>query len=142
VPLFVLDTSAILCFLNREDGFERVREIIDSARDPSRMDRSETLIPFVAVMELEYLLLRRFSAVRTDQTLSLVENWPAVVVESDVTWRRAAAALKARTPLSVADAWIASLAQLRSGILVHKDPEYDQAPELQVVRLPYRRSGP
>jgi predicted nucleic acid-binding protein len=48
-----------------------------------------------------------------------------------------AAELKARYPISLADAWIAAAALLEQADLVHKDPEFEVivAPQL---RLPYQ----
>lgn len=48
-----------------------------------------------------------------------------------------AAEIKARHPLSLADAWIAATAQLHSAILVHKDPEFAALDGLQQI-LPYK----
>ena len=48
------------------------------------------------------------------------------------------AKVKAKGSLSVADAWIASLAILHQCELVHKDPEFDRVNELTVIRLPYK----
>jgi predicted nucleic acid-binding protein len=131
---FVLDTSAILTVLNQEDGLETVVELLDQARTGQTI----VYLPFMALMELEYLLLRRISAEETEYLLTLVQAWPVQVVESSEEWRRQAAAIKARTPLSVADAWNASLALWREAQLVHKDPEYEQTPHLLMLTLPYK----
>jgi predicted nucleic acid-binding protein len=49
-----------------------------------------------------------------------------------------AAQVKATYSLSVADAWIASLAIFHSARLVHRDPEYDAIEGLRSLRLPER----
>lgn len=131
---FVLDTSAVLTILNREDGLDTVLSLLDKARDGQCI----IFIPFLALMELEYLLLRRISPEETMAVLSLVNAWPVQILESTEEWRHQAAKLKSRTPLSVADAWIASLALLQQAELVHKDPEYDQVPGLPILKLPYK----
>jgi len=46
--------------------------------------------------------------------------------------------VKAKTSLSVADAWIASLALLHQAELVHKDPEFESVPDLPMTKLPYK----
>ncbi len=44
--------------------------------------------------------------------------------------------------MSVADAWIAALAQERQAILVHKDPEFEQVEAMiKVLKLPYKVSS-
>ena len=109
MSFYVLDTSAIMCVLFQEDGAEMVMEILrKSAGRPEQDDA--VLVPFIALMETEYWLLRRLSTREAEETLFLVENWPVEVQESNPDWRHVAAKVKARGSLSVADAWIASLA--------------------------------
>jgi len=131
---FVLDTSAILTVLNQEEVKEELVSLLDTAKQQQAM----IFLPFMALMELEYLLLRKISPEETDYLLTLVRAWPIQVSESSEEWRHKAAQVKARTPLSVAGAWIASLALLREAELVHKDPEYDQVPNLLMLKLPYK----
>ena len=45
--------------------------------------------------------------------------------------------IKAHTPVSIADAWIDSMAQLLDAELVHKDPEYEQISGLAMMKFPY-----
>lgn len=130
---FVLDTSAVLTILNREDGLATVLPLLEEAK--ARQD--VLYIPFIALMELEYLLLRRISVEETMAILALVRAWPVEVPESSEDWRHQAALIKSKTSLSVADAWIASLALLKQAELVHKDPEFEQVPELAMIKLPY-----
>jgi predicted nucleic acid-binding protein len=142
MPVYVLDTSAIMCVLYQEDGAEQVVEILDAAQTSSRGDAAEVLVPFIALMEMEYWLRRRLAPREVEHILLLVANWPVQVVESNPQWRRLAAQVKAYASLSVADAWIAALAILRQGELVHKDPEFDQVTELESLRLPYKSGMP
>ena len=134
MPAFVLDTSAVLTILNREDGLGAVLTLLDKAQDPEYV----IYMPFMALMELEYLLLRRVSPEETMAILALVKAWPVQVQESTEEWRHQASMIKAQASLSVADAWIASLALVHSAELVHKDPEYEHLPDLPMVKLPYR----
>ncbi len=137
MSFYVLDTSAIMCVLFQEDGAETVMEILRRSTGSPEQDDA-VFVPFIALMETEYWLLRRLSTREAEETLFLVENWPLEVQESNPDWRHVAAKVKARGSLSVADAWIASLAILHQCELVHKDPEFDQVDELAVVRLPYK----
>ena len=137
MSVFVLDTSAILTLLNDEDGQEEVTSLLDQVRDGAAV----IYLPFMALMELEYLLLRKASAEKTQYLLALVQAWRLQKVESDETWRHLAAEVKAVTSLSVADAWIAALALLHDACLVHKDPEFEGVPRLQMLTLPYKVLG-
>jgi predicted nucleic acid-binding protein len=139
MPSYVLDTSAIMCVLFREEGSDQVVEILDAAKNNKGEDQAKVFIPFIALMEVEYWLLRRLSLREMETTLFLVESWPSQVVESNPQWRHEAARVKATASLSVADAWIAALAILNQGELVHKDPEFEQlSSRLKMLRLPYK----
>ena len=131
---FVLDTSAILTVLNREDGLDTVIALLDMAKD----QQHDLYLPFMALMELEYLLMRRVSPEETMLILTMVAAWPVEIPRYTEEWRHHAAVVKSQTPLSVADAWIAALAILQHGELVHKDPEFERVPGLEMLKLPYK----
>lgn len=131
---YVLDTSAVLSVFNQEDGFEAVVELLKQAQE----NQATLFVPFMALMELEYLLLRKISPEEMMVVLHLVNSWPVQSPESNEHWRHQAAKVKNSTSLSVADAWIAGLALLEGAALVHKDPEYEGVPGLNMVKLPYR----
>lgn len=62
-------------------------------------------------------------------------------VESSENLGTQAGAIKAAHRLSVADAWIAALAQEKGATLVHKDPEFEQIESaVKIVKLPYKSS--
>ena len=125
----VLDTSAIVAYLYDEEGADVAEEVIFARTDA-------LLVPFIAMMEVEYKLIRDGEDV--EERISWILEWPIRVVESDEEWRRAAARVKAPGRLSVADAWVASLALLNDAVLVHKDPEFDVVADLKHLRLPSR----
>jgi predicted nucleic acid-binding protein len=142
MPSYVLDTSAIMCVLFQEPGAEQVVEIFDAVVAGLEAHEVRVLMPFIALMEVEYWLLRRLAPGEVGATLLLIESWPSVVVQSNDEWRHEAARVKATASLSLADAWIAALAKLSHGELVHKDPEFEQLTnQLEMLRLPYRNRG-
>jgi predicted nucleic acid-binding protein len=130
---YVLDTSAVLAVLKAEPGYEKVAEILAEAESDAGQD---ILLPFMAVMETQYRLLRDLPQEEVLAAVRLVEAWPVTVMESTPSWRQRAAEVKSRGGLSVADAWIASLALLHDAELVHKDPEFDNVEGLRSYRLP------
>jgi predicted nucleic acid-binding protein len=131
---YVLDTSALLTVLNNEPGVETVLSILEAAHS----GEARVYLPFMALMELEYLSLRQRSQEATRRILTLVEAWPVEVEESTQEWRQEAARVKASASISLADAWTCSLACLVDAELVHKDPEYDAVPGLKTLQLPYK----
>ncbi len=105
---YVLDTSALLTVLNNEPGVDTVLSILEAARS----GEAQVYLPFMVLMELEYLSLRQRSQDETRWILTLVKAWPVEIEDSTQEWRHEAARVKATTPLSIADAWICSLACL------------------------------
>ena len=134
MPGYILDTSAILTVLQDEPGTQTVLELLESARAGD----IAVHLPFMALMELEYQSLRRLGPGETHRILGLVSSWPVRIAQSTEPWQHEAAQIKVSAQVSVADAWICSLARLLDAELVHKDPEYDTVTDLQVLRLPYK----
>ncbi len=128
---YVLDTSAVLAVVLGEPQGRSVMKMLVQAR------RGKVTIglPFLALMEGEYALLRRFQAEEVAVSLLLIQSWPAIVIESDEEWRHEAARIKASGGLSLADAWMAALAMLSNAQLVHKDPEFDNIAGLRSAKL-------
>lgn len=142
---YVLDTSALLAAVQNEPGGIQVIEILGSrlggeVHDPSAApgDAPPVYLPFMTLMELEYHLTQRRGLYEAARESAVIRAWPVELVESSPRWRQEAARLKATHSLSLADAWIAGLAILRSARLVHRDAEFDAIPELESVRLPDR----
>jgi predicted nucleic acid-binding protein len=135
VAEYVLDTSAILAYLYDEQGADEAELLI--------FGQDEVLIPFIALMEVEYKLLQELrDSNEVRERMATLANWPLEPVESDPAWRSAAARVKSQGKISVADAWVAALAVLRDAFLVHKDPEFDSVMNLNHKRLPYTPRQP
>ncbi len=125
---YVLDTTALVSYFKAEPLGAQVRDML--LQQPSNL-----LIPFMAVMELRYVLRRAFSLSRVGQTIETLRRSGVSIVESNPAWGALAADVKARGGLSLADAWIASLALMHNAELLHNDPEFDSVDGLRSCRL-------
>ena len=76
VSSFVLDTSAILCVLFQEEGANQVVEILKAPQGPGQRDRTPVFVPFVALMDMEYWLVRRLPSGEVERTMLMVGSWP------------------------------------------------------------------
>jgi predicted nucleic acid-binding protein len=132
---YVLDTSALLALFKDEEGAQEVEDILDSCTAGD----STVYVPFMSLMEFEYSTLRAQGRASTERALLTIQAWPARRMESSPEWGRRAAQVKALGSLSVGDAWNAALALILDAELVHKDPEFDDVPELKHRRLPYKK---
>ena len=124
---YVLDTSALMRLFLGESEAEEVQEIVEGDEPVA--------LPFMTLMELRYVLLRQLPRPQVDRILTTLRAWPVDIPESDPRWGEAAAEVKAKGGLSLADAWNAALALLRDYELVHKDPEFDGVSGLRAIHL-------
>jgi len=132
---YVLDTSAWFALIEDEEGTDRVQSIIETVSSGS----VQILVSFMSFMEVFYITLQERDIEEAETRVRLIESLPITRVESTIPLSIAAGRLKAKYRISVADAWVAALAQDRNAILVHKDPEFEQVEdEIQVIKLPYK----
>lgn len=129
---FALDTSALVAWMEDEPGADRIDELLRSD--------SEVMLPWPTLMELYYLTARRRGIPFAQKRYAMITHLNITVLDdwNQGLWLQAAR-LKARYPVSLADAQIAALARSVDAILVHKDPEYEPlAQELRLEALPFK----
>ena len=122
MPVFCLDTSAILTLRDDEPGAERVAMLLEGP-DPC-------FACFMTRMEVLYRVWKdegeRSGRLAYEQLQSLPIQW----VDQTEPLLLEASRIKATHPLSVADAWIAATALHRQATLLHKDPEFEAITQL------------
>ncbi len=132
---YVFDTSAWLTLIEDEAGADVVESLLEKANAGS----VEILVSFMSFMEVFYITLQERDIEEAQTRLSLMASLPIARAESTVSLSISAARLKAKHRMSVADAWIAALAQEKGATLVHKDPEFEQIEDaLEMLKLPYK----
>lgn len=133
---YVLDTSAWLTLIEDEEGADEVQKIIEESIE----DKSEIYVSFMTYMEIYYITLQEQDEKEARSRIELISGLPVFKIESSENVGNIAAQFKAKNRISVADAWIAALAETEKAILVHKDPEFDQLNNsVQLQRLPYKK---
>jgi predicted nucleic acid-binding protein len=127
----VLDTSALLAFMESEPGDERVEFIL----------RNENVfIPWPALTELMYITIREKGDEDAELRYAMLKNSGATILwQADEPLMLTAAGLKAAHRISFADALIAAYAIQSQAILVHKDPEMELLTgRIEMEILPYK----
>ena len=133
--IYVLDTSAWLTLIEDEAGADSVEELIEKARAGEIV----VLISFMSFMEVYYITIQERDRHEAPARVDLMAALPRLRVDSTAALGLLAGELKAEHRLSVADAWIAALAQERNATLVHKDPEFEPVEAtVKVLKLPYK----
>lgn len=135
VERFLLDTSAVLTFTDREEGFETIEALLDRAMS----EAVEVSICAVSLMEIYYIALQEQGEDEAASLVALVKAWPVRWIYPDERTLLIAGRFKAYHRLSFADAVIAGVARHQQAVLVHKDPEFEAlASEVVLQALPYK----
>ena len=129
--LYLLDTSALLTFIEDEPGSDRVEEVLKDAA---------ILLPWPVLMEIYYITLQEKGRAEADRRYALLRQLRAEILWAmDEPILLTAARLKAEHHVSLADAVVAAFAIRNNAVLIHKDPEFDVlAGLLPMEALPYR----
>lgn len=129
--LYLLDTSALLTFIEDEAGSDRVEEVLRGA---------SILLPWPVLMETYYITLPEKGCAEADRRYALTRQLHAEILWAmDEPILLTAARLKAEYHVSLADAVVAAFAIRNNAVLIHKDPEFEAlAALLPMEALPYK----
>jgi len=134
--IYILDTSALLTFIEDEEGAERVESLLIEAEKGN----VTVYLSFISLTEVFYITKKEKGEQEASERLGLIKSLAVHIIESEEPLNIMAGTLKADYRISLADAFIAALCQYHQGIIVHKDPEFEQlAPLMQELRLPYKK---
>lgn len=117
---FVLDSFAILAYLQREPGSEEVRRLLNRAR----AQKAHILVNQINIGEVYYMLIRKRSAQIAATFKDHIEAFPWTITQNDMEDVLGAAEIKASFPIAYADAFAAWTAQTSQATLVTGDPEF------------------
>ena len=128
----VLDSWALLCYLEQEPGFEKVIELFEKATESS----TPLLMCVVNWGEVYYQVTRRFGEQKAQEMERLIETFPIKLIAADQDLTRQAAQIKAVKRMAYADCFAVALARLRKAELYTGDPEFKAAEkDVKVVWL-------
>lgn len=117
---FVLDSYALLAFLEGESGGAEVERLVRQAS----ARRCELLMSVVNLGEVLYITERERGLHKVHEVLARVDELPIRIVDADRDHVLAAAHIKAIWPVAYADCFAAALAKLEGATVVTGDPEF------------------
>ena len=136
---YVLDSFALLAYLEGEAGMARVRSVLDGAE----AERHTVYISVINVGEVLYITERERGLREARQTLAAIDQLPLDIVEVSRPTVLVAAHIKARFAISYADAFAVVTAHGHEGVVMTGDPEFEPLVEAGVVRVAWLpRRGP
>jgi len=119
---YVLDSYALICYLENEKNAGMVEAILKKAVD----NEAEVFLCVINWGELYYIVLREQGKKSAELLLKTLGNYPINIIEADKNLTIEAAEIKAFKKLSFADAFAAALAINKNASLVTGDKEFRQ----------------
>ena len=117
----VFDSFALIALFRKELGFEIVRDLLVKIAN----DESEGFISAINVGEIYYMIARKSNEKYAEAALTAIKKMPVQIQEPDLKMCVDAASMKARHPISYADAFAATLAISRKAVLITGDREFE-----------------
>jgi ribonuclease VapC len=127
--VFVLDSYAILAYLQDEPAASRMEKLLEIA---SRQ-KSRLLFSLINLGELLYITERRGGIVKAQDALALIQQLAIEIVPADEQLVFAAAHIKANHPLSYADSFVVAVALQEGATILTGDPEFQAVEDLVKV---------
>jgi uncharacterized protein len=118
----VLDSWAIMSYLQDEPSAERVANIIADAHEGD----IPLLMSVVNAGEVWYIIARRTSEADADRVLRQLKQLGIEMVDADWEIAHQAGKFKAKNKMSFADCFAAALAKLKKALLITGDSEFKQ----------------
>jgi uncharacterized protein len=118
----VLDSWAVIAYLEDEDSAAKVADIIADAHD----EQIPLVMTVVNAGEVWYIVARQTSAADADASIKQLRDLGIGFVDADWSLAREAGYFKSKNKMSFADAFAAALAKQRRAHLATGDPEFKQ----------------
>jgi ribonuclease VapC len=123
---FVLDTFALLAYLQDEPAASRVEKLLDSAGK----EKCRLLFSIINLGEILYITERRGGLVKAQEALALIQQLPVEILPADEQTIFAAAHIKANHPISYADAFVVAIGIQENAMVITADPEFHAVEQL------------
>ena len=117
---YVLDSYALIAYLEAELGGGRVRKLLETAKE----GKIRLYMCVVNLGEVMYIVERERGLSKAQETLARIDELPIEIVNVDRTLTLAAAHIKGECPIAYADCFAVALTQIKNALLVTGDPEF------------------
>jgi len=125
-PAYLLDSFALLAYLNDEPGGERVHEILALAKT----HQCRIIMSLMNMGEVLYITERTRGLPAAQAVQALVESLPLELLDASRDLILDAAHIKAHHALSYADAFAVASAVREDACILTGDPEYQTVEEI------------
>jgi len=126
---FVLDSFALLVYLQDEAAAARIEKLLDNAGK----EKYRLFLSRINLGELLYITERRGGVVKAQDALALIRQLPIEIVTVDEQVVFAAAHIKANHAISYADCFAVATAIQENATIVTGDPEFQSVETIAKV---------
>jgi uncharacterized protein len=116
----VLDACALMTYLEKEPGYEKIKDLFVQASQNGR----DLLMSTVNWGEVFYVLIKGHGLQEAERIAKIIETFPIEFVPPDLPVTKQAALYKAVKKLPYADCFAAALAKSHKGEVVTGDKEF------------------
>lgn len=128
----ILDAHAVLVYLEKEPGYEKVRDVLTRAVETGK----HLLITSVNWGEIFYITKREQGDEIAEEVVKALDSFPIEVVDVDRILAKQAGSYKATRKMSYADCFAAALAKMKKGELITGDKEFKEVEaEIKILWL-------
>jgi len=131
MSLYVADASALLRYLDREPGYDRVAQLL---KECSR-GKSEVLVSAVNWGEIISVIYKAHGMSVAKSTSARMQALPITIISVDANHAETAGILKQDFKLPYADAFAGALALLKGATLVTAD--FDFKPAAHAIKIEF-----
>ena len=128
--MIVLDSWAIMAYLEDEQAAEQVANIIADAHD----DDIPLIMSVVNAGEVWYIVARETSVADAERSIAQLTDLGIEFIDADWSLARDAGVYKSKHKMSFADCFAAALAKQKKALLLTGDPEFKQVEQEIVIK--------
>ena len=121
LPAFILDSFALLAYLQDEPAAPRVETLLENAKK----EKCLLMISIINLGEILYITERRGGVSKAQIALSLIQQLPIEVLPADEKAVFLAAHIKANYSISYADSFVVAAAVEKAAVILTNDPEFE-----------------
>jgi len=121
LPAFILDSFALLAYLQDEPAAPRVETLLENAKK----EKCLLMISIINLGEILYITERRGGVSKAQNALALIQQLPIEVLPADEKAVFSAAHIKANYSISYADSFVVAAAVEKDAVILTNDPEFE-----------------
>ena len=121
LPAFILDSFALLAYLQDEPAAPRIETLLENAKK----EKCLLMISVINLGEILYITERRGGVSKAQNALALIQQLPIEVLPADEKAVFLAAHIKANYSISYADSFVAAAAVEKAAVILTNDPEFE-----------------